>query len=222
MSAFFAQKTITGFAALAVGAAGTALPGSDAKAAPLVFDCYSRSTSDLLMKSALDLSNENLACVQNGVGAQVSYVPAAPQQVYVTPAPAPAPAPSAGASFFGSMLGGAIGGVLGNAINGGNRTTEVHHHYDRGQVQEQPIKNRGGSATAQQPSRKVTLPGGITSKVNQINPNLRKPIQLLGSSGGSVADKGSGFGVPNGTNIGGLKPPFGKPGFGKPGSGLPF
>jgi hypothetical protein len=75
MSALFAQKAITGFAALALAAAGTALPGSDAKAAPLIFDCYSRSTSDLLMKSALDLSNENLACVQNGVGAQVSYVP---------------------------------------------------------------------------------------------------------------------------------------------------
>ena len=85
MSALFTQKTITGFAALALAAAGTALPGSDAKAAPLIFDCYSRSTSDLLMKSALDLSNENLACVQNGVGGQVSYVPAAPQQVYVTP-----------------------------------------------------------------------------------------------------------------------------------------
>jgi hypothetical protein len=40
MSALFAQKAITGFAALAVAAAGTALPGSDAKAAPLIFDCY--------------------------------------------------------------------------------------------------------------------------------------------------------------------------------------
>ena len=69
----------------------------------------------------------------------------------------------------------------------------------------------------QKPSRKVMLPGGITPKVNQINPNLRKPIQLPGASVGSLADKGSGVGVPNGTKIGGLKPPFGKPG-----SGLPF
>ncbi|MEY3544656.1 MAG: hypothetical protein RLZZ247_813 [Cyanobacteriota bacterium] len=136
MPALFAQKAITGFAALALAAAGTALPGSDAKAAPLIFDCYSRSTSDLLMKSALDLSNENLACVQNGAGAQVSYVPAAPQQVYV--APAPAPAPSAGGSFFGSMLGGAIGGVIGNAINGGNRTTEVHHHHQQQRAADAP------------------------------------------------------------------------------------
>ena len=223
MSAFFAQKAITGFAALALAAAGTALPGSDAKAAPLIFDCYSRSTSDLLMKSALDLSNDNLACVHSGVGAQVSYVPAAPQQVYVTPAPAPAPAPSAGESFFGSVIGGAIGGVLGSAINGGNRNTEVHHHYDRGQVQEQPTKNRGGSATAQQPSRKVTLPGGITPKVNVINPNLRKPIQLPGASGGSVVgkpstgSKPSGVVLPGGTKIGGLNPSLGKLG-----SRLPF
>lgn len=128
MSGFFAQKTISGFAALAVAAAGTAMASSDAHAAPLIFDCYSRSTSDLLVKSALDLSNDNLACVQAGA-AQVSYMPPAPQQVYVTPAPAPAP--SAGSSFFGSMLGGAIGGVIGNAINGGNRTTEVHHHHQQ-------------------------------------------------------------------------------------------
>ena len=39
MSAFFAQKAITGFAALAVAVAGTALPGSDAKAATLIFEC---------------------------------------------------------------------------------------------------------------------------------------------------------------------------------------
>jgi hypothetical protein len=221
MSALFAQKAITGFAALTVAAAGTALPGSDAKAAPLIFDCYSRSTSDLLMKSALDLSNENLACVQNGVGAQVSYVPAAPQQVYVAPAPAPAPAPSAGESFFGSMLGSAIGGVLGNAINGGNRTTEVHHHYDRGQNQVQDTMWRPENG-AQKPSRKVMLPGGIIPKVNVINPNLRKPIQLPGASGGASAGKDSGVVIPNGTTIGGLKPPSGKPGFGKPGSGLPF
>ena len=132
MTSFVTQKALTGFAALAVATTGTALSGFDAEAAPLIFDCYSRSTSDLLMKSALDLSNENLACVQNGVGAQVSYVPAIPEQVYVAPAPAPATAPSVGESFFGSMLGGAIGGVLGNAINGGNRTTEVHHHHNGG------------------------------------------------------------------------------------------
>jgi hypothetical protein len=130
MTSFVTQKALTGFAALAVATTGSALSGFDAKAAPLIFDCYSRSTSDLLMKSALDLSNENLACVQNGVGAQVSYVPTAPQQVYVTPAPSPSP--SGGESFFGSMLGGAIGGVIGNAINGGNRTTEIHHHHNGG------------------------------------------------------------------------------------------
>ena len=132
MSALFAQKAITGFAALAVAAAGTALPGSDAKAAPLIFDCYSRSTSDLLMKSALDLSNDNLACVQTAtLGLSLSLQATEPQIIYG--APVPAPAPSVGSSFIGSVIGGAIGGVLGNAINGGNRTTEVHHDHNRGQ-----------------------------------------------------------------------------------------
>jgi len=221
MSALFAQKAITGFAALAIATAGTALPGSDAKAAPLIFDCYNRSTSDLLMKSALDLSNENLSCVQNGMSAQVSYMPAAPQQVYVAPAPAPAPAPSTGESFFGSMIGGAIGSVLGNAINGGNRTTEVHHHYDREQNQVQDTKYRGRFPTAQQPSRKVTLPVGFNPNV--INPNLRKPIQLPGASGGSVVgkpstgSKPSGVLLPGGTKIGSLNPSLGKLG-----SRLPF
>ena len=139
MTSFVTQKALTGFAALAVATTGSALSGFDAKAAPLIFDCYSRSTSDLLMKSALDLSNDNLACLQNGVGAQVSYTPAAPQQVYVTPAPAS----SAGETFFGSVLGGAIGGVIGNAINGGNRTTEVHHYrQQRPAAEASPAKSQ--------------------------------------------------------------------------------
>jgi len=157
MTTFIAQKALTGFAAFALAAAGTALPGTEANAAPLIFDCYSRSTSDLLMKSALDLSNENLACLQNGT-AQVSYQPVAPQTVYVQPAPAPAPAPSTGESFFGSVLGGAIGGVIGNAINGGNRT-EHHHYHDnnkqgQGSGKESPKpqpSGKGGTATIQPP-----------------------------------------------------------------------
>ena len=138
MTRFFAQQALSGFAALALAASGTALPGSNANAAPLIFDCYSRSTSDLLMKSALDLSNENLACVQAGA-MPVAYQPVATQPIYGTPAPAPAPAPSAGASFFGSMLGGALGGVIGNAINGGNRTEHHYHH----QAKAEPEKKAG-------------------------------------------------------------------------------
>ena len=122
-----AQQAITGFAALTVAAAAAALPGTEANAAPLLFDCYSRSTSDLLMKSALDLSNDNLACVQTTAAMPVSYQPVVTQPVYVTPAPAP----SAGESFFGSVIGGALGGVIGNVINGGNRVVEVHHHHTK-------------------------------------------------------------------------------------------
>jgi len=126
MTSLNAQKAITGFAALALIATGAALPGTDAKAAPLIFDCYSRSTSDLLMKSALDLSNDNLACLQAGA-TPVAYQPVVTQPVYVTPAPAP----SAGESFVGSVIGGALGGVIGNAINGGNRVVEIHHHHTK-------------------------------------------------------------------------------------------
>jgi hypothetical protein len=124
MNTVFAQQALTGFAALALTAAGAALPGSEANAAPLIFDCYSRSTSDLLMKSALDLSNDNLACVQAGI-AGVVVSPVATQPVVV--APATAPAASAGESFLGSVIGGALGGLIGNIIQGGN-VREVHHH----------------------------------------------------------------------------------------------
>ena len=210
MPALFAQKAITGFAALALAAAGTALSGSDAKAAPLIFDCYSRSTSDLLMKSALDLSNENLACVQTGVGTHVSYVPAAPQQVYVAPAPAPAPAPSAGESFFGSMLGGAIGGVLGNAINGGNRTTVEHHYYDQTRG-----KNVGKTTADIKTTRKVILPGGTTP--NPMNPALRKPITLVQNTSSSSGNLGN-IAIPGIGGKGGFNPPVP----GKPSGRLPF
>jgi hypothetical protein len=126
MTRSFAQQACTGVAALALAAAGTALPS--ANAAPLIFDCYSRSTSDLLMKSALDLSNDNLACIQTA---------AAPVAVVQPVAVAPAPAAPTGESFLGSVIGGALGGLIGNAING-DHTTEIHHHHHAEQQQEAP------------------------------------------------------------------------------------
>ena len=159
MTSFLTQKALTGFAALAVATTGCALSGFDAKAAPLIFDCYSRSTSDLLMKSALDLSNENLACVQ-AAAMPIAYQAVASQPVYVSPAPAPAPAPSSGESFFGSMLDGAIGGVLGNAINGGNRT-EIHHHHQKqlkGGIPEVPMAKSEVNICRIQPARCINLP----------------------------------------------------------------
>ena len=143
MTSFITQKALTGVTTFALTAAGIALPNTDAKAAPLIFDCYSRSTSDLLMKSALDLSNSNLACVQATTLplATQSLVtqPVITQPVYVAPSAA---APSAGESFFGSVIGGAIGGVIGNAINGNNGSnehTEVHIHQ-QAPVQDQQIQ----------------------------------------------------------------------------------
>ena len=116
MNTSITQKALTGLAAFAVTTTGISLPGSNAKAAPLIFDCYSRSTSDLLVKSAIDISNANLACVQ-GMAAVIGPQAVVAQPVYAAPAAA---APSAGEVFFGSVIGGALGGVLGNAINGGN------------------------------------------------------------------------------------------------------
>lgn len=135
MTALLAQKAITGFAALALASTGAAFPGSNAEAAPLIFDCYSRSSSDLLMKSALDLSSANLACVQSGGAMPIAYQPVITQPIVVTPAPAPAP--SAGGSFIGSVIGGALGGVIGNAIHSGNRV-EHHHHYNKKNGNNQP------------------------------------------------------------------------------------
>ena len=196
MTTLTAQKTITGLACFALAVAGTALPGHDAQAAPLVFDCYSRSTSDLLMKSALDLSNQNLACVLNGT-AQLSYQPAAPQAVVVQPVPAPA----TGETFFGSVIGGALGSVIGNALNGGRYTEHhIHHH------------NSSGSAGNQnQPSAKATpiikLPGGVNPSV--VNPILRKPPTLVQVPVKPAPKPGRvvGAGV-----VGGLKPGVFKPG----------
>ena len=208
MTRFFAQKALTGFATFAIATASTALPGTDAKAAPLLFDCYSRSTSDLLMKSALDLSNEHLACLANG-SAQVSYQPAPPQTVYVQEAPAP----SAGGSFFGSLLGGALGSALGNALSGGQRTERHDNHRDRD-------RDRENNNTAEaKPSRKVTLPGGVTPNV--INPVLRKPITIVQNPSNPAPNPGGrlgGSGIPGSPNLGGIK----IPGPGKLSGRLPF
>jgi hypothetical protein len=89
---------------LTIAAAGAALTGPKVQAAPLFFDCHSRSTGDLLMKSALDLSNEQLACVQTAAAVPISYQPVVTQPVVVLPAPAAGP--SAGETLVGSVFGG--------------------------------------------------------------------------------------------------------------------
>jgi hypothetical protein len=48
---------------------------------------------------------------------------------------------------------------------------------------------RPDQAIAQMPFRKVTLHDGVTSKVNVINPSMRKPIHLPGAFGGSVVGR---------------------------------
>ena len=55
----------------------------------------------------------------------------------------------------------------------------------RGQGQVQDTMWRPDQAIAQMPFRKVTLHDGVTSKVNVINPSMRKPIHLPGAFGGS-------------------------------------
>ena len=185
MTNLVTQKALTGLAAVAVAAAGNVLP---AAAAPLVFDCYSRSTSDLLMKSAIDVSNEHLACVQSGGVSQVSYEPAPVQTVVSQPAPAQA----GGGNFLGSVIGGVLGGVLSNAINGSN-TTEVHHHHhqnaqgEQQQPQQQPPTAQPPAAqppatqppAAQAPTQ-VLIPGNLRFPVNtKVIDNLQKARNVL-------------------------------------------
>jgi len=136
MNSLRAQKVLTGLAALTMTAAGNALP--QANAAPLIFDCYSRSTSDLLMKSAMDLSNANLACIQAGI-VDGPQQPLATHPVVMTPVAVPTP--SSGESFLGGVIGGALGGLIGNAINGSS-TTEVHYHNQG--IQQSSAKASGG------------------------------------------------------------------------------
>lgn len=173
MTNLVAQKALTGLAAVSVAAAGNMLP---AVAAPLVFDCYSRSTSDLLMKSAIDVSSEHLACVQTGGVSQVSYEPAQ----------------AGGGNFLGSVIGGVLGGVLSNAINGSN-TTEVHHHHHQNaqgeQQQPQPQPPTAQPPAAQPPATQppaaqaptqVVIPGNLRFPVNtKVIENLQKARKVL-------------------------------------------
>jgi len=136
MNSLRAQKVLTGLAALTMTTAGNSLP--PANAAPLIFDCYSRSTSDLLMKSAMDLSNANLACIKAGIVDGPQH-PLATHPVVMTPVAVPTP--SSGESFLGGVIGGALGGLIGNAINGSS-TTEVHYHNQG--IEQSGAKASGG------------------------------------------------------------------------------
>lgn len=58
------SRTAAGTLAGLMGA-GLLLPALTAKAAPLEFDCYSRTTQELLVKAAYDMSNGGMACLKS-------------------------------------------------------------------------------------------------------------------------------------------------------------
>lgn len=94
-----------------------------AMAAPLSFDCFDRRTGQLVLKSVMDVSNENIGCEYAG-GRSVDYVPVAETYPVYRRAPGGVVGShhrrvsdgSGGASFLGGMMGGILGGAIGGSI----------------------------------------------------------------------------------------------------------
>jgi len=94
-----------------------------ASAAPLSFDCFDRRTGDLIIKSAMDVSNDRLDCEY--AGAAAAYHPPRPE-AYPIYQPTPSGVSSrahrrvsensAAAGFVGGMMGGILGGAIGGSL----------------------------------------------------------------------------------------------------------
>jgi len=74
-SSRLSSRTAAGTLAGLMGA-GLLLPALTAKAAPLEFDCYSRTTQELLVKAAYDMSNGGMACLKSSAAATESTITA--------------------------------------------------------------------------------------------------------------------------------------------------
>jgi len=151
----FFRQGFTGITAAALAGSSLLAITSNAQAASLDYDCFSRQTGELLVKSAIDMTSLDLACLASAE-AMVQGQQNPNLNVVYTTQPAPAQTSSSGEAFLGGVLGGILGGVIEGAMNPG-------HGYEDGPGWrpggKHPGKRPGGKRPGKRPGNVGTRPG---------------------------------------------------------------
>ena len=137
----FFRQGFTGITAAALAGSSLLAITSNAQAASLDYDCFSRQTGELLVKSAIDMTSLDLACLASAE-AMVQGQHNPNLNVVYTTQPAPVQSSSSGEAFLGGVVGGILGGVIEGSMN---RDRYYDHGYDHGHGYEDGAGSRPDS-----------------------------------------------------------------------------
>ena len=174
----FFRQGFTGITAAALAGSSLLAITSNAQAASLDYDCFSRQTGELLVKSAVDMTSLDLACLASAE-AMVQGQHNPNLNVVYTTQPAPVQSSSSGEAFLGGVVGGILGGVIEGSMNR-DRYYDHGHGYENGPGSRPGGKRPGGK----RPGGK--RPGGNVGKgpgKRPIDPGYNAPGLRPGNVG---------------------------------------
>ena len=181
----FFRQGFTGITAAALAGSSLLAITTNAQAASLDYDCFSRQTGELLVKSAIDMTSLDLACLASAE-AMVQGQHNPNLNVVYTTQPAPVQSSSSGEAFLGGVVGGILGGVIEGSMN---RDRYYDHGYDHG---------HGGRPGGGKKGGRTQIPQGPKSTVYRKQPGIPGLPGLGKKSGTRSANRFSGLSnIPN-------------------------
>ena len=114
----FFRQGFTGITAAALAGSSLLAITTNAQASSLDYDCFSRQTGELLVKSAIDMTSLDLACLASAEAMVQGQQNSNLNVVYTQPPPAQTS--SSGEAFLGGVLDGILGGVIEGSMNPGH------------------------------------------------------------------------------------------------------
>ena len=164
------RQGFTGITAAALAGSSLLAITSNAQAASLDYDCFSRQTGQLVVKAAVDMTSLDLACLASAEAMLEGQHNPNLNVVYTTQ-PAPAQTSSSGEAFLGGIVGGILGGVIEGSMNR-DRYDDHGYGYEDGPGWRPGGKHPGGK----RPGGK--RPGGNVGKgpgKRPIDPGFSRP-----------------------------------------------
>ena len=181
----FFRQGFTGITAAALAGSSLLAITSNAQAASLDYDCFSRQTGELLLKAAVDMTSLDLACLASAE-AMIQGQHNPNLNVVYTTQPAPVQSSSSGEAFLGGVVGGILGGVIEGSMN---RDRYYDHGYDHG---------HGGRPGGGKKGGRIQIPQGPKSTVYRKQPGIPGLPGLGKKSGTLSANRFSGLSnIPN-------------------------
>lgn len=199
---FRLRQSFSGITAMAVAGTSVLALSSASKASALLYDCFSRETSELVAKSAVDITSPQVSCLESAAAMVQTTEYEYPNQkvVYVEKEVPAASSGSTGEAILGGILGGVIGGLIEGSISGSfNNHGRNDHRGDRDRREDRDRGNetaevdsgvKSGSrrpGNVKRPGR-VTIPSLVDKGAKGGKKGKKTPGKLGGKKRGKLVD----------------------------------